>query len=79
MLPESALYSVGIHLRHIDTKFIDRVREYAVLPAIVAIGETGLDRISSKDTYRFRRQQKLFSVHAELSEQVPEASYYTLR
>jgi TatD DNase family protein len=69
-LPASAFYSVGIHPWHVDTASMDEVREYAVLPAIVAIGETGLDRISAKDADRFGRQQELFSAHAELSEQV---------
>ena len=63
-------YSIGIHPRHADMKFMGSVREHANQPAIVAIGETGLDKSAAKDENEFRLQQKLFAAHAELSEDV---------
>ena len=61
-------YSVGIHPWHVDMKSMDYVCEYASRPTVVAIGETGLDKIAAKDECEFRLQQELFSAHAELSE-----------
>jgi TatD DNase family protein len=68
--PTPPHYSVGIHPRHIGTTPNDEVRKNATQPAIVAIGETGLDRTSAKDATQFKQQQQLFTAHAALSEQV---------
>jgi TatD DNase family protein len=68
--PISNLYSIGIHPWHIDMASMNDVRKYANQPAIVAIGETGLDKIIAKNEHEFRLQQELFSAHAELSEKV---------
>jgi TatD DNase family protein len=63
-------YPIGVHPRHTDMKFMHSVRKYASRPATVAIGETGLDKLSAKNENGFRMQQELFSAHAELSEEV---------
>lgn len=68
--PTAGYYSIGVHPWHANMKCMDSVCEYANRPAIVAIGETGLDKLVAKDEYEFRLQQKLFSAHAALSEKV---------
>jgi TatD DNase family protein len=70
LIQPSNYYSIGVHPWHVDAKSMEYVYEYASLPAIVAIGETGLDKLSAKDEYGFRLQQELFSAHAALSEEV---------
>jgi len=57
--------SVGIHpWRPEIAKFAD-LEELAKHPNVVAIGETGLDRLASTP---FERQEELFIAHIELAE-----------
>ena len=75
--PCAPWYSVGIHPWYIDNndmettdRLFEKVREYARLPMVVAIGETGLDRITAKKTGDYQLQLTLFNLHARLSEEV---------
>jgi TatD DNase family protein len=63
-------FSVGIHPWQPEMPLMDKVREYAVMPSVAAIGETGLDKVSAKDENSFRLQQELFAAHARLAEDV---------
>ena len=63
-------YSAGIHPWYIDKTFIHEVRKLALLPSVVAIGETGLDKITAAGTDTFKLQQELFMEHIALSEKV---------
>lgn len=63
-------YSVGIHPWHADKNFMTKVHAYATLPFVVAIGETGLDKITADTQDKFRLQQELFTEHIYLSEKV---------
>lgn len=63
-------YSVGIHPWAPDREQMKRVVEYAAFPSVVAIGETGLDRVSAKNSLDFDRQRDVFSAHIHLSERV---------
>ncbi len=70
-------YTVGVHPWYIDSTHADlandlftKVREYAHLPKIVAIGETGLDKMTAKTENDFIFQQEQFLSHAHLSEEV---------
>ena len=76
-IPCGLQHSVGVHPWYIDyndTKTTDRyyekVREYALHPAVVAIGETGLDKLTAKSTNDYKFQQALFASHAFLAEEV---------
>ena len=64
------LYSVGIHPWHADKSLITKVRNYATSPYVVAIGETGLDKIISDNPDDFKLQQELFTEHIQLSEEI---------
>jgi TatD DNase family protein len=71
------LYAVGVHPWHIDrsdsetiNRLFDKVCQLAILPEIVAIGETGLDKKTAKSTNDFIFQQEIFISHAHLSEEV---------
>ena len=63
-------YSVGIHPWHVDKQFMTKVYEFAKLPSVVAIGETGLDKVTANITADFKLQQELFVDHIILSEEV---------
>ncbi|MDR2916729.1 MAG: TatD family hydrolase [Tannerella sp.] len=70
-------YAVGVHPWYIDKIHADtandlfaKVCEYAHFPEIVAIGETGLDKMTAKTENDFIFQQELFLLHAHLSEEV---------
>ena len=76
-VPSVLKYSVGIHPWHIDyndrdtnSHLFEKVREYAQLPSVVAIGETGLDKITAKTTHDFHVQQTYFTMHIRLAEEV---------
>ena len=76
-VPCAFWYSVGVHPWFIDfndTETTDRlfkkVRKYAQLPAVVAIGETGLDKMTAITTDEYQFQQALFTSHAHLAEEV---------
>ncbi|MDR0394226.1 MAG: TatD family hydrolase [Tannerella sp.] len=63
-------YSVGIHPWDPDKKQMKKVFEYASLPSVVAIGETGLDKVTAKNTLDLDRQRELFTAHIHLSEEI---------
>jgi len=76
-VPCAIRYAVGVHPWHInydDTevtgRFFERVCEYSILPSVVAIGETGLDKITVKTTNDYMFQQALFISHAQLAEKL---------
>lgn len=48
---------------------MEKVIRYATQPAVVAIGETGLDKITAGSPETFKRQQELFTQHIRLSEE----------
>lgn len=66
----SSYYSAGIHPWHPDMRLLPVVRRYASLPAVVAIGETGLDKVRAATPHEWELQQSLFEVHIRLSEEV---------
>jgi TatD DNase family protein len=57
-------FSVGIHPWQPDGHLMDKVREYAAMPSVAAIGETGLD----KNAADFARQRQLFEDHVRIAE-----------
>ena len=63
-------YSVGIHPWYPDKSLMTKVCEYAKLDFVVAIGETGLDKITANSTDGFKLQQELFIEHIILSEKI---------
>jgi TatD DNase family protein len=70
-------YAVGVHPCHVDLnnaeatdRLFANVCKLSFHPAVVAIGETGLDKITAKTTDDFRYQQELFISHVRLSEKV---------
>lgn len=65
-----AYYSVGVHPWHPDKNLMPKVRKYAALPSVVAIGETGLDKITADTPEGFMLQQELFLEHIHLSETI---------
>ena len=76
-VPCGLWYSMGVHPWYIDfnnkemtDQRFEKVREYSLFPSVVAIGETGLDKMTVKTTSDFLFQQKLFTAHACLAEEV---------
>ena len=76
-VPGTLRYSVGVHPWYVDfhhpvetALLYDKVREYANHPAVTAIGETGLDKITAKTTEDFQFQYALFFAHARVAEEV---------
>ena len=63
-------YSAGVHPWYIDKTLVHEVRKLALLPSVVAIGETGLDKITAAGMDDFKLQQELFIEHIALSEKV---------
>ena len=63
-------YSVGVHPWYPDRSLMVQACEYATSPLVVAIGETGLDKITAAGTDNFKLQQGLFMEHIALSEKV---------
>ena len=61
-------YSIGVHPWYMDKKLINTVREHAASPFVIAIGETGLDKITAKSADEFKLQQEFFMEHIDLSE-----------
>lgn len=75
--PCSLLYSAGVHPWYIDyndpattTRLFEKVREYAQFQEVVAIGETGLDKLTARSTNDFQHQKTLFISHVHLAEEV---------
>ena len=75
--PCSLWYSVGVHPWYIDyndpattTSLFEKVRTYAQLQEVVAIGETGLDKLTAKSANDYQLQKALFASHAHLAEEV---------
>jgi TatD DNase family protein len=62
-------FSAGIHPWYPDVHLMEKVRECARMPSVVAIGETGLDKITAKDENNFKLQRELFLTHARLAEE----------
>ena len=63
-------YSIGLHPWYIDESLIPEVRKFAVLPSVVAIGETGLDKNTAKNQDDFSLQKEIFTEHILISEEV---------
>ena len=68
---EGIAYSCGVHPWNIDEKewtgMIDKVRTYALLPDVIAIGEAGFDRMKGADEVL---QEKAFIAQVEISEEM---------
>lgn len=67
---ENQLYSVGLHPWSLPSELhpaLEQVRELAMLPQVVAIGETGLDSVKGEPMFR---QLQSFKAHALLAEEV---------
>ena len=76
-IPGTLWYSVGVHPWYIDNhdtettnRLFEKVRKYAQLSTVIAIGETGLDKITAKTTNDYQFQQALFISHTHLAEEV---------
>jgi len=76
-IPCALMYSAGVHPWYIDYddkgttgRLFEKVHEYAQLPAVIAIGEAGLDKMTAKTTNDYLSQQTLFISHAHLAEEV---------
>ncbi|MDR2473840.1 MAG: TatD family hydrolase, partial [Tannerella sp.] len=77
---DGCLYSVGIHPWYADASLMPLVRKYALMPQVVAIGETGLDKAILKRKNRvgadginppdINLQTDLLRQHALLAEEV---------
>lgn len=70
-------FSAGVHPWYIEAYdqeaaklLLDAVCRFAHLPAILAIGETGLDKSAATSASGFALQQEIFISHARLSEEV---------
>ena len=63
-------YSIGVHPWYPNKNLMTKVREYATLPSVVAIGETGLDKIAADSPDKLKLQHELFTKHVLLSEEV---------
>ena len=61
----SGYYSVGIHPWHADMACLSVVETMAAHSNVVAIGETGLDKLASTP---LKQQEELFIAHIELAE-----------
>lgn len=65
---EGCVYSVGIHPWLTDHRVdINQLAEAAAHPAVVAIGETGIDHLRGAAT---NEQKRIFESHIELSERL---------
>lgn len=65
----SYFFSVGLHPWYIPADYlssIDIIRQYALHPQVLAIGEAGLDKLSKTD---FELQMEIFKQQIEISEQ----------
>jgi TatD DNase family protein len=63
-LSDYAYCSVGIHPRHTNMTGLSDLEATAKHPNVVAIGETGLDKLAS---IPMEQQEKLFKTHIELA------------
>jgi len=79
-VPSAIRYAVGVHPWYIDCndreavgQLFEKVHKYSLLPAVAAIGETGLDKMTAKTTDDYQLQQALFASHAQLAEKVKKA------
>jgi len=70
-------YAVGVHPWYIDAKdpesahlLFTKASQLALLPSVVAIGETGLDKKFAKSAKEFMIQQEIFIEHVHLSGEV---------
>ncbi len=66
---EGKIYSVGIHpwdtAEVLPSDWPDMLLRKAQLPSVVAVGETGLDKLKGAD---LRHQEEIFLKHVEVSE-----------
>jgi TatD DNase family protein len=76
-IKSNPFYSVGVHPWYIDStdpetinRLFTKASQLALLPEVVAIGETGLDKNTVKSSDDYFLQQELFISHARLSEEV---------
>ena len=66
-LPDHAYCSIGIHPRHADMAGVPDLETLLNHPHVVAIGETGLDKMASTS---LEQQEELFIAHIELAEKL---------
>lgn len=66
----SHYYSVGIHPWKPDASLLPKVRQYTSFPSVVAIGETGLDKLKATTPAEWDLQRSLFEAQIRLSEEV---------
>lgn len=64
---ESGYYSVGIHPWYVDTAGLSVVKTMAGHPNVVAIGETGLDKLAAVP---LKLQEELFIAQIEIAENI---------
>lgn len=64
---EGCWYSVGVHPWHLDKKALDKLYLAASCPQVVAIGETGFDKLASAS---MPLQMEFFEYHACLAEKL---------
>jgi len=67
VIPDHEYCSVGIHPWHTDAAKLADLEELAKHPNVVAIGETGLDKLVSTP---LEQQEELFIAHIELAEKL---------
>ena len=65
VIPASGYCAVGIHPRHADMAGLPVLETMVKLPHVIAIGETGLDKLASAP---WQQQDELFTTHIELAE-----------
>jgi TatD DNase family protein len=63
------LFSVGIHPWSADMSKIEELRACASLKNVVAIGESGLDKMKIQSSNDFDIQKELFKIHAGIAEE----------
>jgi len=69
--PEAGrLYSIGIHPWYADEELMQLVRKHAQEPEVVAIGETGIDKLKAASADQLNLQRDLFKEHIILSEEL---------
>lgn len=69
-MEQANFYSLGIHPRYIDTNNevqLERLKFFSIIENVIAIGETGLDKVCTTD---FALQEKLFVAQINLANEL---------